>query len=199
MKDRIQKLLGQGLSPKLVASAVGCDESYISQLLQDQGFALNVAEARCKEIEVIRERDIKYDTLEDQLIKKLEDILPIMLRPREILHAPQVINQARRRSEEFLMDKSAAPSITNVVVLSIPEKVVKQFELNHSNQIVSIEGRPLIPVSTNSLLTELRASQSGIGEKNAAVTFHEDAIGKASKDHELSEKIKRQILSIDSI
>ena len=74
MRDKILKLLGQGLTPQLVATAVGCEPSYVSQLLSEEAFALEVAQARCANLEEATDRDKKYDKLEDAFLQKLEAI-----------------------------------------------------------------------------------------------------------------------------
>jgi len=154
MKDRIQKLLGSGLSPALVATVVGCDPSFISQLLSESDFALKVAEMRVHDIEELKVRDSKYDSLEDQFLERLENLLPMMLKPRDVLSALQVINNAKRRSEAFITPQ-APTTVNNIVLLQLPTKTVNQFELNSKNEIISIDDQALVAMPTSSLMKEV--------------------------------------------
>ena len=49
-QDRIAGLLVQGMKPAMVATIVGCDPSYISQLLKDGAFLYHLQELN-KELE----------------------------------------------------------------------------------------------------------------------------------------------------
>ena len=156
MKDRIQKLLGSGLSPALVSSVVGCDPSFISQLLSEPDFALSVAEMRVRDIEVLRARDTKYDSLEDAFLERLENLLPMMLKPRDVLSALQVINAAKRRASEFITPQTPT-TVNNIVLLQLPTKTVSSFELNTKNEIISIDSNALVAMPTSLLMKEVSA------------------------------------------
>lgn len=185
MKDRILKLLGAGINVNLVASAVGCDHAYISHLMADEEFALEVAKLRCKDLEIEKERDGRYSRIHDKLLEKLEHLLPMMLRPREIIHALQVVNQERCRAEA--LTRGVAPlSVThNIVVLQLPTKTINTFELSAKNEVISVEGQQLIPMSTPALMKEL-SIQNLLEEAQHA---NERNSQEAAKAERLSEKI----------
>ena len=96
-EDRVLTLLGQGLPADVVANAVGVSPSRISQLVSDPDFAAKVAELRFSGLIKHNARDSRYDSLEDQLLEKMENLLPMMYKPFEVLKAIQVINAAKRR------------------------------------------------------------------------------------------------------
>jgi hypothetical protein len=186
MKDRILSLLGSGLQPALVASAVGCNPSYISQLLEDQQFAFDVATRRCKDIENLTERDAKWNNLEDILLTRLNDLVPYMLRPREVLHALQVVNNAKRRSQEFI-NPTQQHVTNNVVVLNLPPKTINKFELSPLGEVISIEGKQLIPLPTDILLREVSSLPAKNDEQLEQL------------DTKRYEERERRSLSVDSI
>jgi hypothetical protein len=147
-ESRALTLLGQGLSPEVVAAAVGVSPSRISQLVSQPEFASQVAELRFKNLSKHNERDNAYDSLEDQLVEKLKDCLPFMMRPMEILKAIQVINTAKRRGS------SAPESITNqqtTVSLVMPTQIIQNFTTNINNQVVRAGEQDLITVQSASL------------------------------------------------
>lgn len=147
-EDRALTLLGQGLAPNIVASAVGVDVSRISQLLSDADFASKVAEARFTNLSKHSERDNKYDTLEDALLKKLEDCLPFMMRPMEVLKAISVINAAKRRGS------STPESILNtkeVTTIMMPTQIINNFTLNSTNQVIKAGDKDLVTIQSGSM------------------------------------------------
>ena len=81
-ESRALDLLGQGISPEHTSQAVGLSPSRISQLLSDENFAAKVAELRFESLEKHNKRDANYDDLEDKLIEKMRDCLPLMVRPQ---------------------------------------------------------------------------------------------------------------------
>lgn len=145
-EDRALTLLGQGISPEVVASAVGVTISRISQLLSDPEFAARVAEFRFQNLAKHNERDNRYDTLEDKLLEKMEDLLPFMMRPMEVLKAISVINAAKRRGS------SAPDSIQQkqtVIPLMIPTMLINNFTTNVNNQIVKIGEQDLVTIQSS--------------------------------------------------
>lgn len=151
-EERALVLLGQGVIPEQVAAASGLSASRISQLLSQEHFAARVAELRFEALAKHNDRDAAYDALEDELIERMKDCLPLMVRPHEILKAIQVINQAKRRGS------SAPNSITEqstVIQLILPTQVLTQFSLNQANQVVSVAGatnQDLLTIQSGSLL-----------------------------------------------
>lgn len=147
-ESRALELLGQGIGPEQTASAVGLSVSRISQLLSDADFAAQVAEKRFHNLQKHNERDNAYDTMEDKLLKKLENCLGFMHKPMEILRAIQIINQAKRRGA------SAPDQITQqqtVISLTMPVTVVNQFKLDGNRQVLEAGQQTLITAQSNHL------------------------------------------------
>lgn len=163
-EDRALTLLGQGLGPEIVASAVGVSTSRISQLLSDSEFAAKVAELRFTNLAKHNTRDNKYDTLEDKLLEKMENLLEYMHKPFEVLKAISVINAAKRRG-------SSAPEQLvgqrTVVQLVMPTQIINQFsspdqtiQLNINNQVTRAGGQDLVTVQSSQMDRLLSASKS---------------------------------------
>lgn len=147
---RILELLGNGLSPEVTASAVGVSPSYISQLLSQQEFAEQVTARRFVSLQEATSRDKKYDALEDALIEKMQDLLPLMYKPHDVLRAISVINAAKRRG-------SSAPDnmvINNTVVsLSLPTTILNNFRIttDTNNQVIEAGEQALVTMPSNAL------------------------------------------------
>lgn len=156
-EQRAITLLGSGLPPESVASAVGVTVSRISQLVSDPEFMAEVTDLRFKNLSKHNERDNRYDTLEDKLLEKLENCLPMMYKPLEVLKAIAVINAAKRRG-------SSAPDSTinqqTVVSLTMPIQIIKQFTTNIQNQVIQAGEQELLTIQSSQL--------SGLSQKLAA-------------------------------
>jgi hypothetical protein len=142
---RILELLGTGLSPEIVASAAGVTPSYISQLLSEESFSKQVTQLRFDNLQAASTRDRAYDDIEDKLIEKMRDLLPMMYKPLEVLRAITVINGAKRRG-------AVAPEnihINNTVVnLTIPNQILQRFIVNATNQVVEVSGNEMTDSQT---------------------------------------------------
>lgn len=163
-ESRALHLLGQGIIPEQAAAASGLSASRISQLLSQEEFAARVAELRFDTLSKHNDRDAAYDSLEDQLLEKMKDCLPLMMRPQEILRAIQTINSAKRRGS------SAPNSITEqhtVINLILPTQILTQFSLNPQNQVTAIQTssetgsgeQPLLTIQSGSLLNQIKQKQ----------------------------------------
>ncbi len=157
-QGKILEMLGNGLAPVIVASAIGVNESYISQLLQEEEFAKQVTERRFLNLQAATSRDRLYDSLEDHLLEKMKDLLPLMYRPMEVLRAITVINAAKRRG-------ASAPENTTihqtVVQLSLPITVLNRFTKDINNQVIAAGEQELITINSKQLVQKLEVHKNG--------------------------------------
>ena len=173
-ESRALALLGQGLGPETVASAIGVSVSRISQLLSTTEFAAAVADLRFKNLSKHNERDNEYDKLEDELILKMRDLMPFMVRPMEVARVLQIINAAKRRGS------SAPESITNqqtVVQLNMPINVFQKFTVNAVNQVIQAGQQQLITVQSGNMSKLLERSKQAITQEPPSVQYHPSPAG----------------------
>lgn len=164
-EDRALALLGSGINPETVASALGVSISRISQLLSSPEFSAQVAELRFSHLQKHNERDNEYDSLEDKLLEKLKDLLPLMHRPMEVLKSIQVINAAKRRGQ------SAPDSLTQqqtIVQLILPSIIHQTYAVqqNIHNQVVKAGDTDLLTIQSSQLLKTLEGKELKQNELN---------------------------------
>jgi hypothetical protein len=162
-RERAAKLLGSGVEPEVVATALGVTPGYISQLLAEEDFAKEVTELRFVNLQNASERDGKYDRLEDRVLDKLDQMLDYMTKPRELLGAAHILNTAKRRG---IRPENAATPKQDSVQLHFPTVIQQNFIVNHVNQVVAVgeegqdgqEGsiRDLTTISAKQLLEQVR-------------------------------------------
>lgn len=161
-EERALQLLGSGLPPATVASAIGITESRLSQLLSNPEFSAQVAQLRFTRLQKHNERDSKYDTIEDSLLERLKDCLHLMYKPQDILRAIQVINAAKRRGAEVPVESSQVGTSIQIT-LTLPTKTLHHFSVNTQNQVTEVfdtlteSSESLLTIQSSSLLSRLKA------------------------------------------
>lgn len=168
-KEQVRELLGSGLGPEVVASAVGCDISYISQMLSDEAFASDVALLRTKNLTSHNRRDASIDGIEDKLLQKLDSMISegVFYKPRDVLQATVAVNRMIRRG---MAPSTQGAVINNVIQIQIPSELLKKFTRNRANEVVAIEDQTLVTMPAHQLLKSL-AAQVGNGEGNGTETY----------------------------
>lgn len=149
-QERIISLLGQGLSAEIVATAIGCDPSYISQLLSNEEIHRKVSELRIQNLQAATQRDNKWDSIEDKLLEamaaKVESSADFM-KPGDLIRFLAVVNAAKRRGAQTQETMVVNNTIVN---LTIPQQAVRMFTMNSSNQVIQVEGQSMLTLpSTN--------------------------------------------------
>jgi hypothetical protein len=162
-ESRALALLGAGVGPENVANATGVSISRISQLLSDETFAAQVAELRFENLQKHNLRDSEYDSLEDDLIERLKDLIPLMLRPMEVLKAIQVINAAKRRGAST---PEAITAQQTVVPLVLPTVIINKFTTNTYNQVVQTGEQNLVTMQSGTLMDRLKESKGLLNERS---------------------------------
>lgn len=163
-EDRALALLGSGIAPETVAASLGVSASRISQLLSDENFAARVAELRYESLAKHNQRDTSYDSLEDELIEKMRDCIPLMHRPMEILKAIAVINAAKRRGQstpESIIEKQS------IINLTIPVQIINKFQTNMQGQVTEIttsdsKTQNLLTIQSGSLDSLIKEKRNGL-------------------------------------
>lgn len=172
-EQRAIKLLGGGQPAVVVAQAVGVTESRVSQWMADASFAAEVTELKFHSLQKFNEMDDQYDSMEKKLGKQLEEQLPMLMRPMEILKALAVVNAMKRRGQ------SAPEQITTqsqVVNLLMPNVIIQKFTTNVNNQVIHAGGQTLETIQGSTLLANAKAKQAemsklGLGLNNEPPTY----------------------------
>lgn len=162
MDDKIKQLLGIGLPQNVVASAVGCTEGYVSQLMSMGEFRGEVTELRLVHLTEAAGRDDAYNSLEDRLLEKLENLLPVLVNPMQVLAAIRTINGATRRAAPAELNANAQQ---NIVQLHLPENVAfaARFIVNGTNQVVEVAGAPMATASAKAVVQKLEQLRADRG------------------------------------
>lgn len=164
-KDRGLKLLGSGLGPVDVATALGCDPSFISQWLMDDAFRANVLALRMESLHLQTKRDREIDSIEDELIEKLKENIKYMVKTNDIIRAFAILNNAKRRGAASGGDLHLHQ---NVLSITLPEAAREKLlpKTNAHGEVVQVGEQ----ITTTANLTDLVRSRLALQKKSGEIT-----------------------------
>lgn len=145
-------MLGKGIPATQVASAVGCDDSYISQLLASEGVLDRVTQLKAEHFSHFVAQDAKVDDAEAAALQKIESLIPFITRPAEAVRVFGVLNAAKRRTTDSLQNANA---VAQTVALELPSAMRVRFTVTHDKQVIEIEGRSMTTMPAKSLAARL--------------------------------------------
>lgn len=151
--ERVKDLLGSGLDPSVVASALGTTPSYISQLLSDERFREEVLQKKMLLLQAASARDAKIDALEDRALDRLSEVMDFIIKPREVIHAAALLNRMQRRGTTIDMNLGQK---AEVVKLTMPRVLVQNFIVNRQGEVIDVAGQSMVGMSAHQLMHNLQ-------------------------------------------
>jgi len=159
-REKALELLGANLENVVVANALGVSESLVSQWLSDEAFAVEVQKRKLQNLTEATSRDRKWNTLEDQLLDKLEGLLPMIVNPMAVIQALKAVNGATRRGSQ--RELGAVAQSTHLH-LHMPALLAAKFVVNPTNQVIEVDGRSVATMPANAVVEEmLRRKTAGL-------------------------------------
>jgi hypothetical protein len=147
-ESRALTLLGQGLPISTVAAALGVTDSAISQLLSNPSFSQAVRDRKYQALAKYQTLDDNYDALEAKLQKQLMQVVPMLFKPRDVLHAIQVVNAAKRRGG---VAPDATPDQAKVVTITMPTVISQKFITNIHQQVIQAGSQDLTTIPSSQI------------------------------------------------
>jgi hypothetical protein len=152
MQDRIIELLGQGVPAAQVALHVGCDPSYVSQILADENNSLRVQELRATHFEAHVAHDKRIDMAEQKALARIESLVDFITKPSEAARVFSLLNQAKRQTLEA-GNSQAMPS--TIVNLQLPDAARISFTVTADRQVIEVEGRSMVTMPAKNVAAQL--------------------------------------------
>lgn len=182
-QEKIFRLLGQGISQRQVADAIGVDESYISQLMAIDENAEKVRALKLAALSDRNNRDSRLDGLEDALIDRLEQDVknnPVAFRnAMERVRALQMVNGMKRRgimiNDADDLNNGNQKTLTLTLPASIINKISKMsvnidIETDINNQIIKAGNQDLITLQSKNIDSLLPNSGDNSNEQSMLVS-----------------------------
>lgn len=170
LKDKIAGFLGQGLSTSVVAGATGVTPGYISQLLVDESFRNKVTELRTQALQKFSTIDQNYEDMELKLQERLRRVLPLIVKPHDVLEAIKTINSTKRRGTTDLATEATSAT---VIEIKMPQTILQNFtkttivQHNEINQIIQAGEQSLITAQPDHVRELSRRIENDTGRKES--------------------------------
>lgn len=170
-KEHAITLLAQGISTSQVAAAIGCDDSYISQLRADPEVQQQIAEMTATQTLADVTFDSTLERAESLALEKIEKNLPFATLG-QAMAAFRVLNGARRRKDG--VPAGGDQGITVNVNLTLPANAMPRYITNAQSEIVEVDGKTMVS-ATPKTIDQILAARSGGSANLPTVTALEKA------------------------
>lgn len=147
-RDLALSLLSQGLQPSVVAATVGVEESYISQLMSNEDFAVELESRRVKQSEQDIQYDQKLDTTEAEFLERISDKVR-QANFQQSMQAFKVLNAAKRRKDRSQAISQAGTGV--VVNINLPSSIIPTYVMNQQSEIIEVNGKTMISATPKTL------------------------------------------------
>lgn len=152
MKDRIIELLGNGIPATNVAEALGVSDSYISQIMSEEGVMEQVQAKRAVRFSKFADRDDFLEQAEEAALKRAAYLIPFMTKAGEAARVYSMLNNAKRKTS-MQNANTAAPS--TIVNLNIPTTARVNFTMSSDKQVIEVAGRSMVTMPAKTLAQKL--------------------------------------------
>lgn len=151
-EERIIHLLASGLPSSQVASVIGVTPALLSQLKQKTEFMEALEAATIEANKGDKEEtaiSAKYAAAESVLLDKVLD-LAAGAELRDVVGALKAVGERQDRVKQRALPAASSNNNTinaTIVNLTLPAHALPEFRTNSENQIISIDSKPLAPLS----------------------------------------------------
>lgn len=178
-RDQLVKAVAAGFSDSEIAEHLGVTPSAISQA---------ITKYEVREAAAILNKGSRFESIDDSLndieeivTKKLRESVLMMADPMKMLQVLRVVNGAKRRS---LAEGQQPNQVNNIAILNLPERATVQYTKNEQNEVIEIDGRPMITMQAGRLLQHVKESQKttkslGLPPTNQKTGGRDDLTGQA--------------------
>ena len=161
----LQQLLDLGVTQAQAAQVLSITPGRVSQMVAE----LSGRPATSEELKY----DQKLQGVEESALTKVALTLPLVTDPLKAARIFSILNAAKRRSDPR---ETPINTQTNIVVLQLPTVVKNKITTNPNNEVVQIDGRPLISINSELLLQEYRKENDNEQERLSSQRVIEAAL-----------------------
>lgn len=137
----IIRYASRGFKQVEIARAVGVDESYVSQIVNDPQYASQIEMAAVQETEKNSKYDDKLDLVEDAAMDIVQRKLSLATSMKDALLVAHRINSMKRRRDTAPATRQPQATVVNLV---LPQIAVNNYVMNSQSEIIEVEGRTMI-------------------------------------------------------
>ena len=151
-QEKVVDLLASGLSTSAIAEALGCSQSYISQLQSQDSIAEAVQAKKVAKTAKAIETETKLTDIKQVLVNRLSELAPYMTKPMEVVRVLEVVDNMERKSAM----RPAQSTGNQIVQLVLPKQSHVRFTLSAQNEVIEVEGRPMASLPAPQIWAQLQ-------------------------------------------
>lgn len=148
IRDRLINFLATGMTQEEAARTVGCDPSYVSQLLSTDDFVQDLDQAKKQLVKDAQaeEQEARMNKLEDVLVNSLMQNAPFASFS-EVTKAMEMLIRAKT-AKAMREGKIQGPVFqqNNFINLSLPQAAAPEIVLNTQKEIIAVGEKTLAPM-----------------------------------------------------
>jgi len=148
VRDKIIGYLAAGVSQTIAAESAGVSDSYVSQLLEQEGVREEIAAKKSVKLE----RHIEVDDTIENIEKEALKIVSSKLKFVNAVEASKIfatMNAARKKADAGAIGNSAGQ--VDTVVFVLPKAARTMIQINSDNQIIEVDGKTTAPLPSKVL------------------------------------------------
>lgn len=142
----------------MIAATVGCEASYVAQVLSVEENQEKVAVLRLEKAQGMIEHDTKIGDLEKDALEKMGRLLPMQTDIMKVSRIFQVLNGAKKSADQGL--GNIGRNAGAVVELHLPAAAHVHFRLTSDQQVIEVEGRSMVPMPSHMVAAKLKEQQA---------------------------------------
>lgn len=158
MEEKIIDLAAAGVPNAIIANTVGCDPSYVTQVLGTERAQERVGLARAEKAAQGIEHDAEIETAEKTALEKVLHLLPHQTDLMKVTRVFQVLNAAKRSNDHGMVSAGQQPG--SIVTLNLPAVAQVHFKLTTDQQVIEVEGRSMVPMQSQNVAKRLKELQT---------------------------------------
>lgn len=207
--EQALKMLGTGLKPHIVATALSVTPAYISQLMSDEKFAKAVTERKIVTLTRANEHDENLHAVEELALRKLKTSLEFTNKPMEVARIFNIVNNAKRRGAGNLEEvpQEGRATVTLTLPAAARAKLGLTIEVNDNNQVTTVGSQQLGAIDPKFLMQVYREGGNlveGVSKRVEEINGNEKVVkdklyAAGNKADELDGKVNISEIDLDDL
>lgn len=171
-RQQVIELMGDGIPAVAVASLLGVEDSYVSQIANDPQVKQQITERRAKKAAGFVKHDSYLDELEHLALERVGRLLPMETSATKAAAIFARLNAARRRSDGAGAGGTATPG--TVISIQLPPAARVALRLTADQQVIEVDSRSMVPLQASQVQSMLKQQQTQRLLAHSAASIVED-------------------------
>ena len=148
IREKLLGFLSAGASQTVAASAAGCSDTLVSQIVREPEFLAALQQRQAGKLASNVQHDDTIESAEARALEALNSKLMFVKDPMQAARIFQILNSAKKR----VMDPThQSPESVQQVTIVLPRAAAARIQINSQSQVIEVEGRSMATLPSRSL------------------------------------------------